>query len=104
MSEQLERLRDVLLAQCAATEVYSALSIAHRSGAGVVVSTRQRREVLALADLAGRREIPLLVDAARYTGATRRRASELFDPSWLRVQREAELPVLSDSGYVGEYD
>lgn len=58
----------------------------------------------ALADIAHRTMTPLLVDAAAYAGSSRRRAAASFDPAWLRLQREAGLPVLSDSGYIGERD
>ena len=95
MSERLERLRDALLVQCSVAEAHNALSLAdRRAGTGVVVSTHQRRDVWALADAAERDGTSLLVDAALYTGKARRLASERFDPAWLRVQREAGLPVL----------
>ncbi len=104
MSERLERLRDALLVQCTAAQAYDALTLADRAGAGVVVCTRKRRDVWALAYAAERVGTSLLVDAERYKGKARLLGSERFDPGWLRMQREAELPVLSDSGYIGEHD
>lgn len=100
--DQLDGLRDTLLVQCGPVDAAAALALANRPGAGVVVSTRRRAELWALAASAADR--PMLVDASRYTGARRLMASEPFDPSWLDAQREARLPVMTDSGYVAEGD
>lgn len=90
MSERLEQLRGALLVQCTAAQAFDALTLAdHRAGAGVVVCTRKRSEVWALADAAGRAVTSLLVDAERYKGKARLLGSERFDPGWLRSQREA---------------
>jgi hypothetical protein len=104
VSDRLEQLRDVLLIQCRPAEADRALELAERPGAGVVVSTITRRNVWALAPVAQRRGRPLLVDAGLYSGKKRRLASERFDPAWLKLQRDAGLAVLSDSGYVGARD
>jgi hypothetical protein len=105
MADGLERLRDTLLVQCRPTEAATALDLAQDSGSGVVVTGRkERRMVLTLAHLAHRRQVPKLVDADAYAGSARRRATARFDPAWLDLQREAELPVLTDSGYVAHGD
>lgn len=104
MSERLGRLRDTLLVQCTGAQANDAQELADRAGAGLVVSTRQRRDVWAVAAAAERIGTPLLVDAGRYAGSKRRLAAEPFDPLWLKWQREAALPVVSDSGYIGEND
>ncbi|MFC4948381.1 hypothetical protein [Pseudonocardia sp. GCM10023141] len=98
----LESLRDVLLVQCDVPEARAAFELIDRPGTGVVVTTRDRRAVRAYADVAKGR--PFLVDAARYAGKRRVPAAEPFDRSWLAVQREAGLPVLTDSGYVAMGD
>ncbi|WP_433555813.1 hypothetical protein ACQPWY_25800 [Pseudonocardia xinjiangensis] len=102
MSDRLERLQDVLLIQCPQKDAYAAVKLAERPGAGVVVTTANRSDVWALAPVADGR--PLLFDASRYAGKRRRLASGPFDRSWLAAQREAEVPVLTDSGYVAEGD
>jgi hypothetical protein len=105
VAERLERLHDVLLVQCTAKEANDALELAARPGGGVVVTApRDRRDVRAFAGIAQRLETPLLVDASAYSGSSRRRATARFDPAWLQVQRDSGLPVLSDSGYIGEGD
>jgi hypothetical protein len=105
MAEGLEQLRDTLLVQCRPTEAATALDLAQNSGSGVVVTgARDRRTVLTLAHLAHRRRVPMLFDSDRYSGASRRRATARFDPAWLDLQREADLPVLTDSGYVAPDD
>ena len=105
MAEHVERLRDALLVQCRASEAHDVLRLAARPGCGVVVTApRDRRDVWALADVAQRDGTPMLVDADTYSGSSRRRGTARFDPAWLQLQREVGLPVLSDSGYVGERD
>lgn len=105
VSERLERLRDALLVQCTAAQAHDALTLAdHRPAAGVVVCTRKRADAWALADAAERAGTVLLVDAERYKGKSRLAGSQRFDPGWLRMQREADLPVLSDSGHIAEHD
>ncbi|WP_459162512.1 hypothetical protein [Bounagaea algeriensis] len=47
---------------------------------------------------------PLLCDAERYRGKNRAVAEEEFDARWISKQRELGIPVLTDSGYVGEGD
>ena len=104
MSERLDRVRDTLLVHCEPVDAYAALALADRPGAGVVVSTRKRSDVWALAEVAERRGIPFLVDAGRYTGKWRRPASDRFDRGWLRMQRDLGIPVLTDSGYIAAHD
>lgn len=105
MTDGLARLRDRLLVQCRPAEVATALELAAHSSGGLVVTGRvDRRAVRAWAQVAQLNGMPLLVDADAYSGSSRRRATTRFDPAWLDVQREAELPVLSDSGYLAPGD
>lgn len=94
------------MVQCSVAESHSALMLADRPSTGVVLTGPRvkQREVRAFADVAGRAGRPLLVDAAGYAGAARKLGSARFDPAWLRLQRDTGLPVLSDSGYIGEGD
>lgn len=102
LPELMERLRERLLVQCRPDEALAALTLARQRGGGVVVSTYDRRDVRALAAVA--HGTPLLVDAGRYAGTHRRPAGERFDPTWISVQREAGLPVLTDSGHIAAHD
>ena len=102
MENGLDRLRDALLVQCFRRNVAQAMQLADRPGAGLVVTTDRHDDMRLLAGVMGER--PLLIDAAHYAGGQRLPASAEFDRRWLVAQRDAELPVLTDSGYVAEDD
>lgn len=104
MSEPWKRLRDAVLIQCGHTQPSRVFPLVDRPGSGVVVTRPKSSEIRMLAaraDIAGR---PLLVDAARYSENSRKRAADPFDQVWLSTQRDAGLPVLTDSGYIGPDD
>src|SRR5262245_24713040 len=97
-------LQDHLLVQASADTADIALSLANRSGSGVVLSGPQSL-------MAGLRltspgpTVPLLCDRRRYAGKSRVSGRAPFDPGWLDGQRRLNVPhVLSDSGYIGQGD
>ena len=104
MASSYESLRDSLLIQCTAREPSTVFPLLDRPGTGLVVTEPRRNEIRALAATAHRAEKILLVDAQRYRGRHRKLAREPFDPAWISTQRDADLPVLSDSGYVDAGD
>lgn len=100
----LNRLRDVLLVQCQPDEADGVRRLAsQRPGTGVLVTTPDVGLARHAARSLGRGE-SLVLDASRYAGARRLSASEPFRESWLRLQQELGLPVLTDSGYAGPED
>lgn len=100
----LSRLRDVLLVQCRPEEAEGLRRLAsHRPGAGVLVTTPDVGLARHVARSVGRGEAVVL-DASRYAGARRLSATADFRESWLRLQQELGLPVLTDSGYAGPGD
>ncbi|MER5391108.1 hypothetical protein [Saccharopolyspora sp. NPDC002686] len=103
-SNWMDAFRDTLLIQCDTAEAREASSlVADRRGAGLVL-TGSDAPVAARALRKHGFEKPLLCDAARYKGNGRYPASEPFDNQWILSQRKLDLPVLTDSGYVGEGD
>lgn len=104
MPEPWDGLRDAVLIQCAHDEVSRVLPLVDRPRTGIVVTRPRSTEIRMLAAAAGTAGRILLVDAARYSGTSRKCATEPFDQVWLNTQRSAGLPVLTDSGYIGEDD
>jgi hypothetical protein len=103
-SGPLDRLRDALLVQCRPDEVERVCRIASGRAEAAVLVTTSEIEVArqAVAAVGGR--MPIVLDASRYTGTRRLNASAQFRGSWLSLQRELGLPVLTDSGYAGPQD
>ncbi len=95
---------DTLLVQCAAAEGWEASSlVAERPNAGLVLSGAQAPCTARALQEHGF-DKPLLCDAERYRGKNRAVADEEFNARWISKQRELGIPVLTDSGYVGEDD
>jgi hypothetical protein len=98
-----------LLVHCTTAQVNRSVPLADRVGGGLVISP-DRGDLVGLLALARYLSQvrhfarPVLLDAARYAGANRLPARAPFDPRWLRRQRELDLPVLTDSGYVDPAD
>lgn len=100
----MDRLRGALLVQCWPDEAEGVRQLAAgRPGAGVLVTTPDVELARRAAGSAGGHEV-LVLDASRYAGARRLSASAPFRESWLYLQRELRLPVLTDSGYAGQGD
>jgi len=105
-STALDRhLADVLLVQIDAGAYADAIECSDRAGGGIVLTGEK---ALAAAEYVldhrqyGR---PVLIDRSRYSGKSRRRARDSFDPNWISRQRRLGLPVvLPDAGYVGRDD
>jgi hypothetical protein len=97
-------LQDQLLVQASADAADIALSLANRSGSGVVLSGPQALTAgLRLANTGP--AVPLLCDRRRYAGKSRVSGRAPFDSRWLDGQRRLNVPhVLSDSGYIGHGD
>lgn len=95
----LDRLRDALLVQCWPNEVNQVRQlVTGRPGTAMLVTTGDVEVARYAAQVAGE---SVLLDASRYAGARRLSATAEFRESWLRLQRELGLPVLTDSGYAG---
>lgn len=105
-SSDLDRLRGALLVQCLPEEAGAVRELAHRPGAGMVVTTEDpylaRQAVVRSATLGP--TAALLLDASRYAGNGRLDASAPFRAWWVALQRDLGLPVLTDSGYAGPRD
>lgn len=114
LPEHLHAFRETLLLQCFSGEALDVSRLAQRDNAGLVITARRGNfragEALSQVYRAGRHlrqtgfEHPILLDAARYAGANRLDAQAPFDGTWISRQRELGLPILTDSGYVGEGD
>lgn len=103
MSATADRLRDAVLVHCDRSEFSDALAVLDRPNTGLVVARPRAREIRALAHAADDHGVVLLTDAERYAGIKNRTAAgERFDTDWIARQRDAGLPVLTDSGYIGE--
>ncbi|WP_433353414.1 hypothetical protein ACQPYV_23085 [Micromonospora saelicesensis] len=115
MPSRLQPFQEALLIQCYSDEALNVARLARRDNAGLVITARKGN--FRATDAASRvyqaarhlREHnnfrqPLLLDAARYAGANRVAARTPFNGTWIRDQRNLGLPVLTDSGYVGEGD
>jgi len=111
----LHPFHEALLVQCYPHEVLALEGLVRRAKAGLVITAEKgnRRFADALlsvyqsaSHLRECRDFParLLLDANRYSGATRLTAQATFDQRWINRQRELNLPVLTDSGYVAEGD
>lgn len=103
IAETLSGLREALLVQCTPDELQTAAQLADRPGAGLVVTSRDPQIACLVADTVSDPSVSL-VDASRYVGAGRALASAPFTDSWLSLQRDLGLPVLTDSGYVDRGD
>lgn len=100
-SGSLDRLRGALLVQCWPDEAGGVRQLtSERPGVGVLVTTPDVELARRAAGPAGGHEV-MVLDASRYAGARRLSASAPFRESWLHLQRELGLPVLTDSGYAG---
>ncbi|MGH3943369.1 MAG: hypothetical protein ACRDTG_33055 [Pseudonocardiaceae bacterium] len=100
----MDRLHGALLVQCLPDEVDGVRQLTSgRPGAGVLVTTPDVESARRAAGPAGVRDV-MVLDASRYAGARRLSASVPFRESWLDLQRELDLPVLTDSGYAGPED
>ncbi|MEU4660261.1 hypothetical protein AB0F83_00745 [Micromonospora chalcea] len=114
LPEHLHAFQEALLLQCFSGEALDVSRLAHRDNAGLVITAKRGNlrpgEALSQVYRVGRHlqrtgfEQPMLLDAARYSGANRVNAQAPFDGTWISRQRELGLPVLTDSGYIGEGD
>ncbi|GAA4617832.1 hypothetical protein [Saccharopolyspora hordei] len=100
----LDPIAGTLFIQCEASEAEETADLVEqRLGAGLVITGRDALNAARLLRERGF-DAPLLCDAARYAGKNRLRATASFSRQWLALQRDLGLPVLTDSGYVGEGD
>jgi hypothetical protein len=113
--EYLSPLRETLLIQCHPSQTLRAAALADRDNAGLVITPKlglgkpeaARAQAYGAAlhlRQKGQFGRPILLDASRYTGKNRVPASEDFDTKWIERQRDLNLTILTDSGYVAEGD
>ncbi|MGI5151320.1 hypothetical protein ACQEVC_33980 [Plantactinospora sp. CA-294935] len=114
LPQQIARFHEALLIQCYSDEGLDAAKLAQQNGSGLVVTARRGNfrsgEALSQVYRVGRHlqqtgfDQAMLLDAARYAGANRVDARTPFNDTWIGYQRELGLPVLTDSGYIGDGD
>ena len=107
--------QESLLVQCHGSQALDAALLADRDDAGLVITARIGRgrpedarlqafgAAVHLKQSRGFQR-PVLLDGSRYSGKNRLAAADPFDLAWIQRQRDLELPVLTDSGYVAEGD
>ena len=115
LPEFLQPFQERLLIQCMAAQALEVAPLTDRDHGGLVITAQkgngsqaaaQARVYSAARHLKEMRGYgqPMLLDAGRYSGASRALATDPFDPAWEARQRELGLVPLTDSGYVGEGD
>lgn len=97
-------LRERLLIQVSARDVYDAVQLAGHPHSGLVFTGQAAHEAVRSARHRGY-DGPVLADRRRYAGSARLRGTVRLSPHWIADQVEAgATAVLTDSGYVGEGD
>lgn len=97
-------LRERLLIQVSARDVYDAVHLAGHPGSGLVFTGHAAHDAVRMVRRQGY-DGPVLADRRRYAGSARLRGTVRLSPHWIADQVEAgATAVLTDSGYVGEGD
>lgn len=97
-------LRDRLLVQVSARDVYDAVALAGHPGSGLVFTGQAAHDAVRMVRRAGY-DGPLLADRRRYAGSARVRGTSPLSPDWIADQVEAGATApLTDSGYIGKGD
>lgn len=104
LSPRTGRIEDFLFVQAGADDAKQALTLADRTGSGLILSGSRSLDA-AIRLRKATPDLPLLLDRRRYAGKNRVKGTAVFDPRWLDEQRRLGVPkVLSDSGYIGPGD
>ncbi|TMR94402.1 hypothetical protein [Nonomuraea basaltis] len=97
-------LRDRLLVQVSARDVYDAVALAGHPGSGLVFTGQAAHDAVRMVRRGGY-DGPILADRRRYAGSARVRGTARLSPDWIADQVEAGATApLTDSGYIGEGD
>ncbi|MFI6321682.1 hypothetical protein ACIBG8_29395 [Nonomuraea sp. NPDC050556] len=97
-------LRERLLIQVSARDVYDAVQLAGHPGSGLLFTGQAAHDAIRMVRRHGY-DGPVMADRRRYAGSARIRGTARLSPHWIADQVEAgATAVLTDSGYVGDGD
>lgn len=97
-------LRERLLVQVSARDVYDAVQLAGHPDSGLLFTGQAAHDAIRMVRRHGY-DGPAMADRRRYAGSARLRGTARLSPHWIADQVEAgATAVLTDSGYVGDGD